>query len=91
MWRTVPLDPGQPARGSLALRVLSYSSQPGDMETAGPCSLQLWVSTLQALGRRHTLKAAILISSHLGGQSWELHFEILASMTRILTNSMRRP
>lgn len=73
MWRAVPLDPGQPAHGSLAPRALRYSSQPGDMETTGALfPEQLWVSTLPALGRRHILKGATLVSSHLGGQSWEL-------------------
>lgn len=49
MWRAVPLDPGQPAHGSLAPQALRYSSQPGGMETAGPCSLSSCGSALLPL------------------------------------------
>lgn len=75
-----PLDPGQTAHGSLVPWAHSYSSQPREH---GDCrALFPEVMGQHSAGRREEalLKAAVLTSNHLGGQSWELHFEFLASM-----------
>lgn len=52
MWRTVLWIQGRLPMGAWFLGLIVIPLSPGNMETAGPCSLKLWVNTLQAVGRR---------------------------------------